>query len=236
MFLSLGVGVLVVNQKLMGAVVSNVITLDSGEQLDLAAYPLPEGVDDEVFNIELMAQAMNTSTNTISKWISSGMPVVQQGGNGRSYELSFHQCYAWRNWKDAGEAAEVRQKQKNAAQKAMLFRGEDEFDQGSVTAGLSAKEVREWSLAELDRNRAAMARGELVRTADVQRMLEGLLISARNALVNAPDYLEQEFGLNARQVDKAEDYFDGIIDEMRRQIEGGGYQPGEVVSLKSETG
>ena len=215
---------------------SNVITLDSGEELDLAEYPLPEGVDEEVFNIELMAQAMNTSTNTISKWISSGMPVVQQGGNGRSYELSFHQCWAWRKWKDASDAAEAQTKQKNAAQKALLFRGEDGLDEGSPTAGLSAKEVREWSEAELIRNKAAVARGELVRTSDVQLMLEGLLVSARNALVNAPDYLEQEFGLNARQVDKAEDYFDGVMDEMRRQIEDGGYNPGEVVSLKSETG
>lgn len=214
---------------------SDIITLDSGEELDLSAYPLPDGVDDEVFNIELMAQAMNTSTNTISKWISSGMPVVQQGGNGRAYELSFWQCYAWRKWKDAGEAAEARIKQQSAAQKAMLFRGEDEIDQESPTAGLSAKEVREWSEAELIRNKAAMARGELVRTHDVQRMLEGLLISARNALVNAPDYLEQEFGLNARQVDKAEVYFDGVIDEMRRQIEGAGYSSGDVVSLSAET-
>lgn len=217
----------------MGDLVTDVLTLDCGEKLDLSAYPLPDGYADEVFNLDLMAQAMNTSTVTISKWISQGMPVVQRGGNGRSYELSFWQCYAWRKWKDGKEQAATKAKEGRAAQMALLFLGEE---QPEDKARLTPKQIKEFSEAELIRNKAAQARGELVRVSDVQPMIERLLVSVRNKLMNAPDYLEQEFGLNARQVEQAQVYFDGLLTDMRLKIQDGGFQAGEVVSLNTETG
>ena len=194
---------------------SDLITLESGEVLDLAAYPLPEGVEDEVFNLDLMAKAMATSTVTVSRWIDQGMPVQQRGGNGQSYELRFSHCFAWRKWKEASDTAARRALESKAEQKAMLFLNEDTPTDG---ARLSPKEVREWSEAELIRNKAAQQRGELVRTHQVVEMLEHVLATARNAMLNAPDWLEQEFSLSPGQVDKAQRYFDGVLEEMRHQM------------------
>ncbi|PYG33113.1 DUF1441 family protein [Pelagimonas varians] len=210
---------------------SDLITLDGGEVLDLSDYPLPEGEDDIVFNVELMAKAMDVSTVTIGKWIDQGMPVQKRGGNGQSYELRFGHCFAWRRWKEGRDHAARRTLEHRAEQKAMLFLGEEETPE---SARMSPKEIREWSEAELIRNKAAQQRGELVRTAHVQEMLDHLLVSLRNVITSAPDFLEQEFSLSPLQVVKAESYFDGMLIEMRKQISDGGFQPAAVVPLARE--
>lgn len=207
----------------------NLITLDDGEVLDLSRYPLPEGVEDEVFNIQLMAKAMNTSTVTINKWIDAGMPVEQRGGNGKSYELRFAHCYAWRHWRDGKEQAQARAKADSAAQKAMLFVGEN--DDSAPETKLTAKEIREWSEAMIIRDKAALGRGELVKRGDVQQTLEGILGTVRNTITNLPDWLEQEFSLSPRQADRAQTYADGLLDELRQQLERGGFQSAEVIDL-----
>ncbi|MBL3611465.1 hypothetical protein JMM60_22460, partial [Rhodovulum sulfidophilum] len=48
-------------------------------------YPLPEGVEDTAMNRAQIARALDVSDNTISKWIAQGMPVLEEGGNGREY-------------------------------------------------------------------------------------------------------------------------------------------------------
>ena len=68
-------------------------------------YPLPKTVDDVVLNRDDLAQAMGVSINTVSQWIGNGMPVLQEGGNGKAYELRLSQCWAWRQ---ATQAAEER--------------------------------------------------------------------------------------------------------------------------------
>lgn len=207
---------------------SDLITLESGDVLDLSAYPLPDGEEDRTFNIELMSVAMGRSTKTIRDWIAIGMPVKQRGGNGQSYELVFSQCYAWRKWRDQSEEAYQKSLKKDAEQKALLFLNE------AAPAGgprMTAKEVREWSEAELIRNKAAMQRGELVRVHLVVDMLEHLLVTVRNSVNSAPDWLEQEFSLNPTQVAKSETYFDGILEEMRHQIVVREIVPADLIAL-----
>lgn len=207
---------------------TDVITLEDGEVLDIAAYPLPDGIEDQTFNRELMARAMDVSVVTITKWIDEGMPVLQRGGNGQSYEFLFSQCYAWRLWREGRDAASRQAKLSNANQMAMLFLGqEDTADRPNLTP----KEVREWSEAELIRNKAAEQRGELVRTAHVTRVLDNVLSGARNAIANAPDWLEQEFSLGPHQVEKSQTYFDGLLDEMRHQIIAAGFKAAPVLPL-----
>lgn len=207
-----------------------IITLEDGGLLDLSRYPLPDGIDDEVFNIQLMAKAMNTSTVTVNKWIDAGMPVEQRGGNGKSYELRFSHCYAWRLWRDAKDQAKASAKADSAAQKAMLFVGDE--DEDAAEANMSAKEVREWSEAVIIRDKAALQRGEQVKRADVAELLENLLGTVRNTVMNTPDWLEQEFSLSPRQAEKAQSYFDGLLDEMRLQLERAGYRAAEVIDFE----
>lgn len=206
------------------------ITLESGEVLDLASYPLPDGIEDCTFNREQLAKAMNVSTVTITKWIDQGMPVHQRGGNGQPYEFLFSHCYAWRRWREDQDANTRKIKDDRAAQIAMMFLGDDE-EADDVSRTLTAKEVREWSEAELARNRAAEQRGELVRRAQMQDVLDNILVSFRTAVMNLPDWLEQEFSLSPKQVDKAQVFCDGILDETRRQIREAEFEPADVVDL-----
>lgn len=194
----------------------------------MSQYPLPDGVTDDVFNVENMALAMNVSTVTISKWIDQGMPVQKRGGNGQSYELRFSHCYAWRKWRESNDRAARDGAKRRAEEKAQMFFGEEE---APINAGLTAKEVREWSEAELMRNKAALQRGELVRAAVVQTVLEDLLVSVRNAITSAPDFFEQEFSLSPAQVVKAEAYCDNLLIEIRKQISDAAFEAGDVVSI-----
>ncbi|MDF1801716.1 terminase small subunit [Thalassovita sp.] len=209
------------------------LTLDTGEVLDMSAYPLPDGYGDEVFNREQLAKAMNTSTVTISKWVDLGMPVAQRGGNGQSYEFRFSHCYAWRLWREGRDADERRARDGRASQLAMLFLGQEEEQ---ADHRLTPKEVKEWSEAELIRNRASEQRGELVRAAQMQDVLDRVLVSFRNAVMNMPDWLEQEFSLSPQQVDKAQKFCDGILSEARLQVSDAGFHAPEVVALDQRQG
>lgn len=210
---------------------SNLITLDSGEVLDLSAYPLPEGEEDETFNLEFMAKAMDTTTVTLSRWIDQGMPVKQRGGNGQSYELVFSHCYAWRKWRERSDTDARLAVEKKAEQKALLFLNESAPADGPR---MTAKEVREWSEAELIRNKAAIQRGELVRVHMVVEMLEHVMVTVRNSINSAPDWLEQEFSLSPTQVAKSETYFDGILEEMRHQMVARDVAPADVIGMVNE--
>ncbi|MVO14819.1 terminase small subunit [Parasedimentitalea huanghaiensis] len=207
---------------------SEQIELESGEVLDLSLYPLPDGIEDETFNRDHLARAMAVSVVTITKWVDAGMPVNSRGGNGTSYEFLFSHCYAWRKWREGGEAKERAEKLNSAAQKAMLFINDDEDQEN---ANLSAKEVREWSEAMIIRNKAAEQRGDLVRRMHVEAVLDHVLVSFRNAVMNFPDWLEQEFGLSPHQVDKAQKFCDGILDDTRHKISESGFRPAEIVNL-----
>jgi len=50
---------------------AGLIKLENGEVIDLRQYPLPDGIQDELYNIPLMATAMNVSTFTVIKWITA---------------------------------------------------------------------------------------------------------------------------------------------------------------------
>jgi phage terminase Nu1 subunit (DNA packaging protein) len=208
---------------------TEMITLDSGEVIDLSHYPLPDGIEDEVYNIHLMAKAMNTSNVTVNKWIDAGMPVEHRGGNGRSYELRFSHCYAWRKWREGKDKAAATARANSAAQKAMLFVGEE--DDGGSETNLTAKEVREWSEAVILRDKAALQRGDLIKRADVQEAMENLLGTVRRAITNMPDWLEQEFSLSPRQADQAQTYADGLLDDLRLQLERQGYRSADVIDF-----
>lgn len=205
------------------------ITLENGEVLDLSAYPMPEGSEDEVLNRDQLARAMGTSVVTISKWVDEGMPVAQRGGNGQAYQFVYSHCRAWRLWRDGKDQQERREKDDRARQFSMEWLGDDE---GRADQMLTPKQVKEWSEAELIRNRAAEQRGELVRSAQMQDVLDRVLVSFRTAVMNLPDWLEQEFSLSPHQVDKAQRFCDGILSEARRQISDAGFAAGDVVSIE----
>lgn len=212
---------------------SEVITLEGGEALDVSAYPLPAGITDETLNMNGIAKAMHVSTVTIGRWMDLGMPVLQSGGNGRAYEFQLSHVYAWRMWREEGESREQRRKDDIAEQMAMHFLGGEE-QVPDVGRNLSPRDMREYAEAEIKRNMAAEQRRELVRVHQVEAVLEDVLVAYRGAVSNLPDWLEQEFSLSPSQVEKAQRFCDAILEETRHRIARAGFRSGEVVSIDSD--
>lgn len=206
------------------------ITLADGAVLDVGRYPLPEGLTDGLLNRGQLAVAFGVSENTITKWMSQGLPVESQGTNGQAYEFRLSHCWAWRQDRDDRARAERARGDALAAQAALAFRGPDE-DAPEDEHRLTAREVNEWSEALYKRNRVAEQRGDLVRTERVKALLEGLLIQVRTAVYTMPDYAEREFGLTTAQTARMQERCDEVLIEMRNAIARELLDPGQVVAL-----
>lgn len=196
----------------------NLVTLASGEVLDVSAWPLPAGVEDGILNRTQLARAFSVSDNTITKWIAQGMPVLTEGQNGVSYEFRLSHCYAWRQERDQKARAEKARGDQVAAQAALAFRNLD-ADQEEAEGGLSADEVKKWSEAEYARNRLAEQRGDLVRADRVRAVMEEVLVIVGGSLDTLPDFMELNFSMTVEQVEKVEKRSNELRNDIRQRIE-----------------
>lgn len=196
------------------------ITLADGSVLDVARYPLPDGVIDDgtTLNRAQLAKAFQVSENTITKWLGLGMPVESAGQNGVSYEFRLSHCWAWRQDRDERSRAAKQRGDQLAAQAALAFRNLDE-DRAEDEADLTADDLRKWSEAEYHRNRVAEQRGDLVRADRFRTLIEDIFVTFGAEMDTLPDFAEMEFGLSAQQVSKLQDRCDQMREEVRRQIE-----------------
>lgn len=162
---------------------------------------LPEGFQNAVVNQSRLAIALNVTEPTIKSYRTKGMPSLTDGTNGRSYEYDLQECLLWKLDYDEEREAYRRFADDQAIQASLLFRN---LDQDPDTPVLTARQVREESEADYQRNRAAEARGKLVRadrvTALFEAMFEIILVSEKTL----PDYAEAELGLEPDQVVKLE--------------------------------
>jgi len=182
----------------------------------VARYPLPEGVRDVVFNREELAEALNTSLNTISSWISAGMPVQQVGGNGKAYELRLSHCHAWRQAQKTSE--ELRTREAREAIQAMrlaLVGGAS----GDSIEGLDPKTRKEILTAQIEHERFLTQRNQLLRREDVRELLEELFVMCRDTMEAAPDRVERAEGMPPKAVQAFIEICDGVIEEYRQKIE-----------------
>lgn len=209
------------------------ITLADGSVLDVAAFPLPDEIADEVMNRGQIARALNVSEPTITTWIGEGLPVLTKGGNGQAYEFQLSQCYAWRMHRKSGEERQRAAADESAAQMRMLFQNMD-GDVAEDHAEWSPKQIREASLAELERMRAAEARGDLVRSDRVLRLLEEMLTTIRQTVMTLPDYAEQEFGLSARQSDQMQGRCEDLLVELRNALARDGFGTSDAAPVSLE--
>ncbi len=181
----------------------------------LRRYPLPAGQPDETVNRGQCATALGVSEPMITRYLDQGLPVLERGGNGQAYEFRLSEVFAWKMWRDA-ESQAVRQRADNAAQQmALLFLNDQD---GPAQNAMSPKEIREWSEAEMIRNRAAEQRGELVRRNRVEALFEEVLAEFRQQIVTLVDFAEMEFALTAPQVDKLQRRCDSTLEQARIQL------------------
>ncbi|WP_370342902.1 terminase small subunit [Pararhodobacter marinus] len=216
---------------------TDLITLTTGEVLDVSAWPLPDGVvdDGEPLNRKELADVFGKSENTITSWISKGMPVQSGGSNGVAYGFSLSHCWAWRQWRDAEERAVRSRRDERNNQNALIFRNLDP-DQAEEEGGMSAAELRAWSEAEYHRNRVAEQRGDLVRAQAMRQLLDKLMVSVGSAFDTLPDYAELNFGLTAEQVAKLQERCDGVRVELRQSIERELSAPAVIVPIGARQG
>lgn len=212
------------------------LTIADGSVLDLSSWPLPEGMDDSIpLNRAQLAKAFSVSENTITKWVSQGMPVMSDGQNGVAYEFRLSHCYAWRMSRDEKARAAKARGDQLAAQAALVFRNLEE-DQAGAEGDLTADDLRKWSEAEYHRNRVAEQRGDLIRVDRVRAMMEDVFISFGNALDTLPDFAELNFGLTADQVAQMQTRCDAVRIEVRTKIEESLLRPGVVLPIGARQG
>lgn len=178
-------------------------------------HPLPEGVPDEVMNKEALALAFNTSLNTIDKWLTAGMPVLERGKNGQAYELQLSQCWAWKQARDDDSAK--RSAAMNMAAQAMrlaLVGGES----GESIDALTPKQKREVIETQMAYEAFQKSRNELISRKDVTDLCEEIFSLIRDVLNAMPDRLEREADLDARAVERSIAICDDTMADASRRI------------------
>lgn len=199
----------------------------------LERYPLPRGVMDADMNQEEIAQSLNTTVNTVAKWIrQDGMPVVQQGGNGKAYILRLSHCYAWKKGRDAAVSL---QSQHNKAQINALQAEFLGMDTNSPMAGLSAKQRDELAAADIRWSRAQHLRKQLVPLADVVSVLEAICTKVREGIEAMPDRLERELNLKPEEVAAVVRIGEDVLQTIHDRIEEAELNERDIADVEVQT-
>lgn len=183
---------------------------------DVKKYPLPDGVPDAVLNKKQLATALNVTEPTIDRYIGRGMPVAEEGGNGRSYQFQLSDCYAWYCGQRDEQERQTAEADRAAQQMRLALLG---GEAGDSERALPAKERAQIYEAEQRYLAAARERGRLIPVEKVVDLLESVFMTIRDAVDALPDRLEREAGLNGKQVDAAVVACDDMLMETRRHIE-----------------
>lgn len=183
----------------------------------LARFPLPPGVEDADCNQEEIAQALNTTVNTVAKWIrQDGMPVAQSGGNGRAYILRLSHCWAWRRAREAEMDLRSRHNKAQVSALQASFLGLEVED---PQAAMTPAQRREAAMADIAWSKAAHMRRQLVPLSDVLELYEGIFQIVREGLKAMPDLLEREISLKPEQVGAVVTICDDVLTKMAERID-----------------
>jgi phage terminase Nu1 subunit (DNA packaging protein) len=190
--------------------------LSPDELAELAVeFPLPDGVDDVVLNRSELAEFFNVAANTITTWISQGLPVEREGTNGQAYEFRASHCYAWRKAKERNDHERSAAAQSAIRAMRLALTGGKPGD--SIEA-LSPKEKQEAIAAQLAYEQFQRARNELIDRGEVADLLEGIFSTVRDVLASLPDTMERENLIAPSDAEKVIDLCDGTLEDMRGRI------------------
>lgn len=184
---------------------------------DANDFALPSGAVDAVLNRAQLARALNKSEPTIDRYIADGMPCLTEGTNGRAWEFQLSACWAWLRRREHDDQVRTSQAEEAVQQMRLALVGGSDVDDETRT--LSPKQRKEVYDAEQAFMMAAIARGDLVRRADVVDAFEQVFKTLRDAFTVLPDQLEREVGLTSKGMKLVIDHCDRALSEAERRVE-----------------
>lgn len=177
---------------------------------------LPAGVVDAVLNRGELAQALNVSEPTLDRYRVDGMPFLVEGTNGREWQFQLSACWRWLKDRERAEAEKRSQAAQAVQQMRLALIGGSDLD--DEERQLSPKQRQEAYDAERAFMMASLARGDLVKRAEVVDSFEQVFTTIRDALTVLPDQLERELGLTSKGIDLAARLCDAALAEAERRV------------------
>ncbi len=157
----------------------------------------------------------------IDSWLvlpeADRLPVTERGTNGRSHAFRLSGAYAWRQARDASEAAERRLAEDAAGQLRLALLGGSVEDRSR--AMLSPREQAEALRVENEWIVAARNRRDLIRASDVAEAFEKSFANIRDSLDAAPDRLARELNLGGAEVEIIQDILDDVLRSTAASLE-----------------
>lgn len=191
-------------------------------------HDLAPGGEDGVLNRRDIAKALRTSENTISAWVSKGMPYLSEGTNGRAWQFQLSACWQW--------VQEMRGEERRRQEEADRIANQSlqavlNLEQGTgPDEGISPQQMRAWYDTLYQRNRVAEQQGDLVRADRVRDTLETIFLAVQRGLITLPDHAERELGLEPAAAAVLEARCVAVLEQIRREIEQDLKRPGEVIA------
>ncbi|MCP4932724.1 MAG: terminase small subunit [bacterium] len=161
-----------------------------------AVHPLPDGLVDQIVNRDELASGLDKSHVMIDRYRKGGMPVLSEGGNGRSYEFQLHDCWAWYHGMNAHRTA---QKDETQQQMDLLRRALLGTDYDEDMLRLTPKQQAEEYEAQRRYAESALVQGTLVRVSEQVLLLTTVFGILRQQLLGLPDIMERQVGLTPDQ-------------------------------------
>ncbi|MBM20754.1 MAG: hypothetical protein CMN87_12155 [Stappia sp.] len=183
--------------------------------VDTNKYPLPDGVADADLNRAQLAEALGVSEPTIDRFRKEGLPVVREGTNGQAYQFLLSECWAWVQEREAGRRAREARAQESVQQLRLQVLG---GRLGDSEMALTPKERAELYAAEVNYNKLATDRGQLIPRDEVIELLDHVLSTVRSSVMGLPDRLSRDAGLTGRQAEQAVAVTDDLIGEIHRTL------------------
>lgn len=148
-----------------------------------------------IVNLTEMAELLGITTPTLREWVRRfDVPIESRGSHGTAYEFDVLAVKAWQEQHQAKLREEAEQRQAQLRQQRLDLFGDDIDDDPTVE--LSPTERR----AEIEAQKAAdllrLARGELLRRADVDAQLRVVLAELTKGLRQLGPDLAREHGLD----------------------------------------
>ncbi|MGR9311376.1 hypothetical protein ACU8MX_18340 [Rhizobium leguminosarum] len=58
-------------------------------------HPLPDHLEDGVYNVDKIAEALDVSLPTAGRFLKAGMPAIESGAMGRPWKIRLSIAWAW---------------------------------------------------------------------------------------------------------------------------------------------